>query len=573
MDRSNQAAASIYQFGPFRIDTADCVLLRDGKPVPVAPKAIDVLLALLAANGRVVDKEALMKKIWPDTFVEEANLAQNVSLLRKALSDPHEQQHYIETIPKRGYRFVGGAGDSKPEQTRPVARNSVAVLPFVDMSPNRDQEYISDGLTEELIHELANVDGLRVVARTSAFQFKGANLDVRTIGERLGVRAVLEGSVRKDGARLRITAQLNDATDGYHLWSEAYDREMKDVFALQAEIARAVAGTLRLKSAIQPRAADLESYHLYLKARYFRNKVTRDGYQKSISIYEQVIARTPDYAPAYAGLAESYCNVGWNYSMMPPAEAYPKALAAANQALALDDTLADAHVSLGLIKLNYEWDWPGAEQAFRRAIHLNPSHVNARHRYSHYLIAMGRIDESLAESIRSLELDPLDLTIGHHLGWHYRLARQYDKAISQLLKTLEMDPQQQMTHVYLGQTYLLKGMHAEAIDAFQRASELGRGTPDDLAWLAHAHAVSGNISLAAATLDQLKSQRDGSYVSAYLIAVIHAGLGETQEALKWLEHAYDERNAFMVYLKVEPDLDRLRSEPEFASLLTRMKLA
>lgn len=322
--------------------------------------------------------------------------------------------------------------------------NSIAVLPFLDLSPGRDQEYFSDGLTEEIINALTRLEGLRVVARTSAFQFKGKAVDIRRVGDQLGVRTVLEGSVRKEGARLRITAQLNEARNGCHLWSEAYDREMQDVFAIQEDISNAIAATLRVRLApsAESRLAsryteDLETYHLYLRGRYFANKITQQDLERGIGFFEQALERDRRYAPAYAGLADSYGLLAAN-NFCPTKPVLEKAWLAAMAALALDDTLAEAHESLGYIR-HHQWNWTGANEAFQRAIELNPNYAVAYHWYSHNLSAMGRREESLAVSRRALDLDPLDFLINFHLAWFFFYAHDYPACIGQMQKVLAMD--------------------------------------------------------------------------------------------------------------------------------------
>jgi TolB-like protein/Flp pilus assembly protein TadD len=567
-----------YEFGQFRLDATDRVVFCGDAIVPLAPKAVEILVALVENSGRLVERDGLIRSIWPDTHVEEANLTYNIAMLRRTLGRDPAGQDYIETIPKRGYRFIGSVrkisvsavdtGSGAP------GHRSIAVLRFVNMSFDPDNEYFSDGLAEEITNALTRVEGLRVVARTSAFQFKDAAQDIRGIGAKLNASAVLEGSVRRSGNKVRVTAQLIDVADGYHLWSEIYEREMTEIFALQDEVAEAIVGALKLNFApgSLKRKTDPETYQLYLKGRYFRNKVSLDGFRKSLDYYRRALERDPRYAPVYAGLAESYVNLGWNFSELPPGEAYAKANAAVTEALRLDDTLVDAHVSLGLLKSHYEWDWPGAEAAFQRALVLDPNHVNAHHRYAHYLIAVGRIEEALVESFRCLELDPLDQIICHHLGWHYRMARQYDEAIDQHLKVLEMNPHAELTRIYLGQAYLQKGLYDQAIAEYRTAFQLGRGEAADLAWLGHAYAVSGKRKEALEMLGRMLEQAGTRYVSAYAIGLIYIGLEELDKGFDWLEKAYLERNPLLVYLAVDPDFDSVRSDPRFLSLLARMSL-
>jgi TolB-like protein/Tfp pilus assembly protein PilF/class 3 adenylate cyclase len=449
------------------------------------------------------------------------------------------------------------------------SEKSIAVLPFVDLSQAKDQEYFCDGISEEILDELAKVEGLRVVARTSSFSFKGKNADMAEIAQKLNVQNVLEGSLRREGNRIRISAQLVSAANGSNLWSETYERELQGVFAVQDEITRAIVAALRIKLAVglparpQP---NTESHDLYLKGRFYWNRRTTDAIKKSIDYFNRAIENDPNYALAYTGLADCYSSLGFNFDagLLPSREAIPKAKAAALKALEIDDGLAEAHTSLAFIKLNYDWDWSGAEKEFKRAIELNPNHDNAHHWYSHYLTAMGRTEESLVESKRALDLDPVGLVNNVHLGWHYIYARQYYQAIEQLQKTVEMDPNRGFTHWYLGMAYEQKGNYLQAIGELQKGKDLLPENVGVEADLAHAYAVSGKREAARMVIDELKELSTRPYVSSYQIALIYTGLGEQDQAFEWLEKAYEERSDLLVYLKVEPRLDSLRSDPRFA---------
>ena len=465
-------------------------------------------------------------------------------------------------------------GESSPAGPA-IPEKSIAVLPFVDMSQAKDQEYFCDGISEEILDALAKVDGLRVVARTSSFSFKGKNLDVGEVAHKLNVENVLEGSLRREGNRIRVTAQLVNARDGFHIWSDTFEREVQGVFAVQDEITRAIVDALKVRLAVAPSArAQLnpESHDLYLKGRFYWNKRTIDTIKKSIDYFNQAIAKDPNYALAYAGLADCYSSLGFNFDagLLAPAEAIPKAKAAALKALEIDDGLAEAHTSLAFIKLNYDWDWAGAEKEFKRAIELNPNYDNAHHWYSHYLTAMGRMQESLVESKRALELDPVGLVMNVHLGWYYFYARRYDEAIEQLRKTIEMDPNRGFSHWYLGMALDQKGDYSQAIAELQTAKQLLTAVVGVEADLGHAYAASGDREAAQRMIDELKQLSTRRYVPAYHIALIQAGLGEADEALNWLDKAYQERSDLLVYLKVEPRLDRIRSDPRFAALMKRV---
>src|SRR5215510_13957908 len=456
---------------------------------------------------------------------------------------------------------------------------SIAVLPFVNMSSDADNEYFCDGLAEELLNTLAKVDGLKVAARTSAFSFKGKNVDLRDIGRKLGVGAVVEGSVRKSGSRLRINAQLVNVEDGYSLWSEQYDRELHNVFSIQEELSLAIVDGMKLKLHGTDRAAMLrrytdnsEAYQHYLKGRYHQNKWTPEGLRKSVEHFEQAIAIDQNYALAYAGVADCFASLGAaNAFGLPVNETAPRAKAAAIRALEIDNTLPEAHSSLALVKLHFEWDWQGAEEGFKRALELNSNYATGLHWYSHYLIAMGRMDESLAVSRRALELDPLDLETNVHLAWHYYFARDYDQVLDVARKTLEMDSTFGEAHWFTGWAYEQKELYDEAIAAYQR-SWLLQEKPELLAWLGHAYALSGDRTQAQKLLEKLKDDSRRNYVSPYWLAIIHLGLNEVSKTFECLQKACDERNAWLIYLNVNPLFDSIRSDRRFEQLLERVRL-
>ena len=454
---------------------------------------------------------------------------------------------------------------------------SIAVLPFVNMSADPDNEYFCDGLAEELINALTKVEQLRVVARTSAFSFKGKEVDVREIGQRLNVSTVLEGSVRKAGHRLRVTAQLINVADGYHLWSERYDRQLEDIFQLQDEISLAIVDALKVKLFGEEKAVvlkrhtdNVEAYHLYLKGRYFWNKRTPDGFRRGLEHFHQAIESDPSYALAFVGLADSYALLGfWGES--PPREILPKAQAAAAQALEIDDQLAEAYASMGLIHFQYNWNWTGAEREFRRAIKLNQNYATAHHWLAFNLEAVERLDEAVAEIKLAQELDPLSLIINTNLGQALYFARRYDEAATELHRAIEMNPHFSRAHLSLGLVYEQKRMYEEAIAEFQKARHLDE-IPWTLSGLGHAYAISGKRNEAEKIIAELKELSRRRFVSPFNIALIYAGLGETDQAFGWLERAYDERSVELTWLRVWPVLDGLRADGRFTELLRRVGL-
>jgi serine/threonine protein kinase/tetratricopeptide (TPR) repeat protein len=451
---------------------------------------------------------------------------------------------------------------------------SIAVLPFMDVSRKRDLEYLCDGFAEEIINALSKVRGLRVVARTSAFSFKGKNEDVRTIARKLNVDALLEGSVRRAENQIRITVQLVNGTDGYHLWSEKYDREMEDVFAIQDDITLAVVNKLKLallgpeKAALVKRhTEDVDAYNLYLKGRYFWNKRTETGFLKSLEYFRQAIDEDPTYALAYAGIADSYDLLGW-YGHLGPREAFPRARAAAENARELDDTLAEAHASLGWISANFDWDWETAEREYKRALELNPMYATAHQWYSEFLTYMGRHDESIVEGQRALELDPLSLIINNDLGQVYFFARRYNEAIVQLRKTVEMNPTFAVAHFFLALALAQKSVLDEATEEARKAMDLaGEEDALTLSQLGVIYALSGRPTDAGEVLAKLEDLADTKYVSPFLLALVNAGLGDHDRAFAWLEKACEERDHWVETLKVHPALDGLRGDPRYKKFL------
>jgi len=459
------------------------------------------------------------------------------------------------------------------------ARPSVAVLPFVDMSPQKDQEYFCDGMAEELINALTNLDGLQVASRTSAFQFKGKGYDICEVGRRLKVQNVLEGSVRKAGDRLRITAQLVSVADGYHLWSEKYDREMEDIFAIQDEISLAIVDKLKLKLLRREKAKlvkrfteNEEAYNLYLKGRYFWNRRYEGGLQRGLECFQEAIAKDPDYALAYVGVADCYDLLGM-YSWIRPREAYPKAKVAAKKALEIDDTLGEAHASLGWISMFFDWDWPAAEREFKQARALSPNYATAYEWYSLYLANSGHLDEVGPAISRALELDPLSLIINAVKALCYYYTRRFDDAIAQCLRTLEMDPNYAMAHLFLEWTYSVQGMWEQAIASGEKLVAISGESPFALGFLGSTYAMSGQNEKAAEILGRLDDLSRQRYVSPYYRAIIHMGLDDKDRAFECLEEAYLERDSFLASFQAAPIYDqRLGSDPRFHDLLKRVGL-
>lgn len=600
-----------YEFGRFRLKVAERVLLREGEIVPLTPKVFDILLMLVENCGQVVSKDDLMKRVWPSTFVEEGNLTQNISLLRKALGESPGGVQFIETVPRRGYRFVFDSSPSisaeipvqapvvsaAPRATRrtpafilaaglvvagiiglmyftskagnTAAIQSIAVLPFVDESADPDGEYINDKIAESLINSLSKLPQLRVVPRSVVAAYKGKEIDPRKIGEELNVRAVVTGRMRRHGDIISIQADLIDLQNLAQLWGQHYDHKVSDVLLVQDDISRDIFENLRLKLNVEEKK-QLEAYRLYLKGRNAWNKRTGDALQEAIEYFNQAIEIDPNNSAAYAGLADCY-NMLVVYGRLQPKEGFPKAKEAAVKALEIDETSAEAHSSLAFITFRWDWNRAETEREFQTAIKLKPAYAPAHQWYSSYLVAVERFDEAIAEAKRSAELEPLEFVASSHLGWIYYLSGKNDEAIEQCRKILELDPSSFPARRYLGLAYEAKGMYPEAISEFQTGVKLS-GSPLMLALLGHAYAVAGKDAEAQQVLNELQQVQSQRYVSPYTVAAIYAGLGDQEQAFKWLDRAVEERDIWLMNLKVDPVFAKLRTQRKFTDTLARIRL-
>lgn len=629
---SSQSTSSVPRhlvFGPFTFDEASGELRKHGVRVRLEGQPLRILAALIRQPGQVVTREEFQQQLWTgDTFVDfDHGLNAAMNRLRQVLGDSADQPRYIETLPGRGYRFVAPvqATVSKPvlvmapappavaetELAAPAAAgialaghryrskwtwgvlattvvaaigiyasnrirdvgqtghgvDSLVVLPFVNLTANPENEYFSDGLTEEVTNALAHLDGVRVVARTTAFQFKGKAQDVRSIAQQLHVSTVLEGSVRRQDRRLRVTVQLNDARSGYHIWSQTYDRDEGDILHIQEDISNQVARTIRPDSHSARAASgsrDLEAYNLYLLGQFQRRKPDQTSERKALRFFQQAIQKDPQYAAAYAGLAECYMALAQENSL-PPLEAWPLAQKAADKALALDDNLAEAHTTQAIVNLLLDRNWEVAERQFRRAIALNENDAAAHHWFSHYFLAMGRFSESLAESRRALELDPLDVQISGHQSFHYLRARDYPNAIKAGLQTLELDPHAELAFIFLTWAYEDTAQWDKAIDASQFANVF-HPEASALRAVLRADGVRGYWRARLAFLSQQKTPEN------YLLAVFHARLGESDQALERLELAFERHEPDLIYIKREPAFDWMAGNPRFRALTDALKL-
>ncbi len=463
-----------------------------------------------------------------------------------------------------------------PARRSAIVLRSIAVLPFVNVSPDPENEYLSDGVTDELIDALTKVDGLRVASRSSVFALKGKPQDVRAIGALLGASEILEGTVRKVGDRLRITAQLTSADDGRLVWSQRYDRTLHDVFAIQDEIAGTIVNTLRstafadlIAPASRRNTDNIVAYNLYLRGRYAWNKRSQEGVSEAIQYFEQAIAEDPAYALAYTGLADAY-SLGVDYRSVPVSAGFERAKVHARKALELDDTLAEAHASLAWSLFAFDWDWTGAALEFRRAIELDPRYATAHQWYAFLLASGGRIEEALIEGHTAQELDPTSVSVRRSLAWLYVYSRRYEQARYHLGRAIAMNPTAEESYRVLGLTLALEGQMDDAVRVLREAVAMHGAGSYTTASLGYALARSGNTEEARALLTGLERQRREGYVSPVALATLQIGLGDRQRALDWAERAYDERRGWLAYLTVNPVVDPLRSDPRFEALVKKM---
>lgn len=572
-----------YDFGPFRLDVVMRRLYNGTEIVPLTHKALDLLLALVRNAGQIVEKEELMRQVWPDVVVEESNLTQHIHLLRKALSQERDEPIYIETIPGRGYRFVAGVrevidGQSSEEPESQSAIRSLAALPFRLLGAESQDQYLGLGLADALITRLSNVLQIIVRPTGAVLRYARSERDPVEIGRELRVDAILEGSVQRAGEKVRVTAQLVRVADGATLWADKFDERFTDILAVEDAISEQVAGALTLRlSGIEREkltkryTENTAAYHLYLKGRYFWNKITEQGFLKGIEYFEQAVAVDPDYALAYVGLADCHLllvDLGYRSSK----EALPKAQAAAQTAIAIDEALAEAHTSLAHTRFYYDWDFAGAEQEFQRALELNPNYATAHQWYGWYFHGIGAHDRAVAELQRAREIDPLSLIINTTLGIAFLSQRQYEQARGYFQDVIDIDPHFALAHHCLGLALAHQARLAEAVAELQQTIQLSGNSPLTLGAMGYIYAICGKRVEAHAVLEELQEQAKHRYVSPYHVARVYAGLGEKDSAFAWLEQAYQTRSHYLVWIKTDFLLDHLRPDPRFRSLLRRIGL-
>jgi TolB-like protein/DNA-binding winged helix-turn-helix (wHTH) protein/Tfp pilus assembly protein PilF len=652
MELQKNPSSRAIRFGVFELDLKAFELRKHGLRLRLSEQPFQILAILLEKPGDVITRDELRNRLWPgDTFVDfDHGLNNAVMRLREVLGDSSDNPRFIETLPRRGYRFIApveelnassqstrvanlpesspagvaihsnitelpksedgpiaNAGRAKgwltfpriallsatalafavfsgmavhyvrgmeSAKVTPGHNMSLVVLPLENLSGDKEQDYFDDGMTDDLTANLAKIRSLRVISRSTAMAYKGTHKPLSEIARDLHVDAVVEGTVLRAGNRVRITAELVQVSTDHHLWADTYESQLGDILSLQNRVSSAIVDEIRINLTKEDKerlaktpAVSPEAYEEYLRGRYYWNKRSGEGFAKAIGYFESATRRDPQYALAYAGLADCYGIIGATiYGRLPTAEAAPKAKAAAIRALEIDPSLAEAETSLATAKFNYDWDWAGAAEGFKHAVQLDSRYATAYQRYSLYLVAMGRFDESLEQIRKARDLDPLSISINSSFGWRLYLARQYDRSIAQLKGTLEMDPSYEWAHLILGQAYEQKGEFSSALTELHKAVELSHGSPLIISALAHAYAISGNQSEAQKLLTQLQVQAKKQYVSPYYVATVFLALGKNDLAMDWLEKALADRSNGLVFLKVEPELDPLRSDPRFIAL-------
>ena len=622
---STKHPSAIIRFGNFEVDPRAGELRKHGVRIKLQEQPIQLLLLLLERPGEVVTREEARKALWKDdTFVDwDHGLGVALNRLRAALGDSANNPRFIETLPRRGFRFIETVAAGSPPERGPVevratvdpghpakrplallalvlavlglsiymmrqreqapigiheGKNMLLVLPFDNLSADPEQEYFCDGLTEELITHVGSLstEKLGVIARTSSMAYKKTTKTIDRIGQELGVNYVLEGSVRREGERVRIAAQLISVKDQTHLWAKSYDREITGILALQDEVSRsvteAVAGELSLdRMAIPHDLTDGHAYEAYLKGRHHWNMRDSEGFQKGIEYFQEAIAIDPEFAAAYAGLADCYALLG-NHGLasLPPREAQSKARAMATKALEIDPNLAEAHASLALVALAYDWDWQAAADSFQRAIQLNPSYATAYHWHALHLTAVGRFDEAIDKLRLARDLDPLSLIVNTELGRVFYLARRHSEAIEQLQETLRLDADFDLARLWLSIARMQAGTFVEANETPRARAAMETRGPTLLALLGAHLAAAGKETEALEIIEELKESSAERLVPPADFAMLYANLGDADQAFAWLDRAFEERSVYLVWLKVDPVFDPLRSDERFDALVRRM---
>ena len=640
----NNGENHIFEFGPFRLDATERMLSRNGEPLPMAPKVFDTLVVLVSHRGHLLEKEQLMKEVWPDTFVEEVNLAVNISALRKILGEPNHGHAFIETVPKRGYRFIAEVSEPsykselvihnrvtarivardktawlatdtdadlaslRAAKGRPLWRNvvvavlaaavvvvgllavplwrmshgrtasaapqikSIAVLPFKPINSEANDEYLELGVADDLINRLTGLQEVVVRPTSTVRKYTNVNEDPIAVGKELRVDSVLEGNIQKLGDRVKITATLWSVSQQKALWSNQFDENVQDIFAFEDSISQRVALAVipqlsgEDKQLLARRHSESPQAHdAYLKGIYFWNKRTDEGLNKAISYFQQAIDAEPDFARAYSGMADCYVLL-YDYNMLAPEAAVPRARAAAQKAIALDNTLAEPHSSLGYLETLYDWNWTEAEKEFKTAIALSPNYANAHHWYGLRLAFERRFDESLQELSQAQQLDPLSLAINSNMGRVLYFSGRYEPAIAQLKVTVDLDPNFWAAHYKLAEAYEGVGRYHDAVSEYEKAFELS-GDQSLAEAMGHGYDTSGYRGAMQAWLKLLQEKAGHGQPNLFGLAQLHASLGENDLALNYLDQAVKERTSWVVLINCHPKFDGLRRDPRFQGFL------
>jgi DNA-binding winged helix-turn-helix (wHTH) protein/tetratricopeptide (TPR) repeat protein len=574
--------AHVYEFGDFRLDASKSLLLRgEDEVVPLTRKVFDTLLYLVERGGAVIDKDELMRMIWPDTVVEENNLSQNISALRRVLGENRGEHRYILTVQGRGYRFVADVKTlsdvSAPVHDSVSSIRTIAVLPFTPLVAEKRDAALELGMADALIARLGSGE---IIVRpiNSVRKYVELDQDPLAAGRELGVGSVLEGSIQHWGDYIRVTVRLVKVLNGATLWAGTFDEKFTNIFAVQDAIAEKMTSALapqlgseEKKRLTKRHTLNAEAYELYVRGRYHGLKATPPEIQTAISYFRRAIDLDPNYALAYVGLADAYRSLPLN-SDMNPSEFFPQAKAALQKAIEIDNTLAEAHAVLGFTIFWYDWDWGAAESQYRQAIELDPNSADAHLAYAHLLSNTGQHVEALAEAKRARELDPLNLRTNALEGQFLNHAGRTDEALARLQKTFELNPDYLLAHLFAWSAYIEKGMYVEAVAEARRARELNDLSLQPGAYLGYALAKAGKRREALVELEGLLELLAERYVPPYLVALVYNGLGERDETLTWLERGFEQRDPKMVFLMVEPKWNNLRDDQRFQDLLRRVGL-
>jgi TolB-like protein/DNA-binding winged helix-turn-helix (wHTH) protein/Tfp pilus assembly protein PilF len=617
-------SVSSYEFEGFELDLKRYELRRNGQPLKLEKLPMELLILLVSRGGELVSREEIIEKLWgKDVFVEtEHSVNTAVRKIRQTLGDDPENPRFVKTLVGKGYRFnatvssrndqespsiethsgkspsihhltrwlvgagvavllvgivlggnVAGLRDRLLGKTRAVEIGSLAVIPLENLSGDKAQEFFADGMTDELITDLAQNSNLRVISRTSVMRYKGSRKPLPEIANELGVDAIVEGTMEKAGNRIRVRAQLIRASDDRHLWAESFERDLSDVLGLESEVASSIARQVQMKLLSEHPPANRKinpaAYEAYLKGRYAWNRRGETALMEGIQYFQQAIALDPNYAEAYSGVADSYMTLGY-LSYLPPQEAFPQARAAAEKALSLDGSLAEPHASLAYINFYFDWNWTVAEAEFKKAIALNPNYATAHSYYCYFLTAMQRPEEAKAEVEKALQLDPLSLSINTDVGFQMVYTRKYDAAIEQLKKTLQMNPKFPLAHLWLGRSYQAKGMFEEAMEQYQATDAALPNWVVTIAGIGNLQGLQNRGADARLTLAKLEAMAKNKYVTPYGVALVYAGMGNKDEAFRWLNKAFDDRANWLVWLRFDPRWDSLRADPRYSGMIVRM---